>query len=353
VKLSALALAPVALLLVAGGAVAAPRDRRWWLDLAVAAAVGALALWVGLVLLYRGDPTLTLLRLGVWRTVLHAEGGHPEAAYLLGRTSPDGWWYFYPAAFLFKTPVALQALLAVGALALAGALRHAGAVPAWRRLAAWRGRGPALGALVFGGVLARSGLASGFRYALPLLPLLVILGAAGLARVWSRRGPWARGGLLTLATLQLVSVATTYPHLLAYTSLWAGGRDGAHRVLVDSSIDWGQGLLALRDFMAEEGVTRVRLSYFGSAMPEAYGIDYVPLPSFFRLEGGSPGAPPPRFTVISATTLHGLYLQGHDPFAPYRVRTPHRVLGHTLFVYDDSEATASAETATGDGPVDP
>ena len=123
--------------------------------------------------------------------------------------------------------------------------------------------------------------------------------------------------------------------------MWAGGRDRAHRVLVDSSLDWGQGLLELRGFMAREGVERVRLSYFGSAMPEAYGIDYVPLPSFFRLEGGTPSASPPRFTVISATTLHGLYLQGHDPFAAYRGRTPDRVLGHTMFVYDDGERDAS------------
>ncbi len=350
VKLSALALAPVALLLMAAEAAGRSRDRGWWRDLAVSAGVGAAALWVALVVIYRGDPTLTLLRLAFWRTVLHAEAGHPGAAYLLGHTSPSGWWFFFPAAFFFKTPAAFQALLVVGAAGLIGALPRGGARVRWRRLTGWRGRAPLLGAVVFGVFLMRSHLDSGFRYALPVLPLLAVLGAAGLARVWAR-GRGARVLVSTLLVLQAASVATAYPHFLAYTSVWAGGRDRADRVLLDSSIDWGQGLLELRRFMKDEGVERVRLSYFGSAMPEAYGIDYVPLPSFFRLDGGATGGPPPRFTVISATTLHGLYLQGHDPFAAYRSRTPYRVLGHTLFVFDDGEGTPPRTPITQAAPA--
>jgi 4-amino-4-deoxy-L-arabinose transferase-like glycosyltransferase len=179
-----------------------------------------------------------------------------------------------------------------------------------------------------------SHLDSGFRYALPVLPLLAILGAAGIARLWAR-GRRVRGTVAVLLACQVAAVGVAYPRLLAFASVWAGDRDRAYPALLDSSVDWGQGLLDLRRFMAEEGVARVSLSYFGSAMPEAYGIDYAPLPSFFRLEGGSDRGPAPRFTVLSATTLHGLYLQGHDPFASYRSRQPYKVLGHILFIYDD------------------
>ncbi|MCG6989392.1 MAG: hypothetical protein LJF06_14615 [Gemmatimonadetes bacterium] len=349
VKLSALALLPVGVLLVAMEATTRRRDRGWWIDLGVSVVMGLLAAWATLMLLYRGDPTLTYFRLAFWRTVLHTEAGHPGAAYLLGHTSHTGWWYFYPVVFLFKTPAAFQVLLLVGAAALLGALRAKGDVPAmWRSAVRWRGRGPVVGALVFGAFLMASHLDIGFRYALPVLPLLAVLTAAGLARLW-RRGRRERAVIAVLLGLQVVSVATAYPDLLAYTSVWAGGRDRAHRVLVDSSLDWGQGLLELRRFMKDEGVKRVRLSYFGSAIPAAYGIDYVPLPSFFRLEGGDTGGPPPRFTVISATTLHGLYLQGHDPFASYRSRTPYRVLGHTMLVYDDGTGASGAPGAADPG----
>ena len=175
---------------------------------------------------------------------------------------------------------------------------------------------------MFGAFLARSSLNAGFRYALPVLPLLAVVGAVVWARRWSN--PRVRASVLALVLLQALSTLSVYPHFLAYTSLWAGGRDEGHRAVAD--LDWGQGLLE-----------RVALSYFGSAPPEAYGIEYVALPSFFRLRGGvtpEPGSAP-RFTVISVTNLKGLYLQGRDPFAPYRQREPYRILGHTLAVFEE------------------
>jgi len=334
-KLSALALGPVAVLLLAAEVVARRADRGWWRDLAVSTGIGLVAMYVAMVLLYRGDPTLTLFRFNFWRTVLHASGGYEVPAYLLGAMSATGWWYYFPAAFLFKTPVAFQGILGL-----------AGASLGWRwvsegrplaRLLGWRGRGAALGALVFGAFLMRSELNAGFRYALPALPLLAVVGALGAAHVWRTWDRFGRIVVPLLIALQAASVLSVYPHFLAYSSLWAGGRDEAHRVLVDSNLDWGQELLELRRFMEREGVPSVRLSYFGSAPPDAYGIEYVALPSFFRLDylrtGNAETAP--RFTVISATNLHGVYLQGRDPFAAYRERQPYAILGHSLFVYDE------------------
>jgi hypothetical protein len=168
-----------------------------------------------------------------------------------------------------------------------------------------------------------------------------VLTAVGFARPWGccvRARATILGGLLVL---QVASVATAYPHLLSYTSVWAGERDGAYRSLADSNVDWGQALLELRAFMQRESVASVRLSYFGSALPEAYGIEYVALPSFFRLtRPRTPGAEAePRFTAISATNLLALYLQGRDTFAAYRERTPYAVLGRSIVVFDERSGT--------------
>lgn len=334
-KLSALALLPAAGLLFLAELSGRRDDREWLRNLGVASVVGGLALYVALVALYRGDPTLTLLRFNFWRTVLHTTGGHEAPAYLLGDVSAGGWWYYFPVAFLFKTPAAFQALLIVAGGTLVQAARAGEG--AGQRLLAWKGRGALIGASVFGAFLLRSDLNAGFRYALPVLPLLAVLAAAGLVRPWPCCARAKTVVLTGLFALQALSVLTAYPHLLAYSSVWVGGRDQAYRAVADSNVDWGQGLLDLRDFMEEEGVASVRLSYFGSTPPEAYGIEYVALPSFFRLTAErTPGAEPsPRFTVISANNLLGLYLQGRDPFAPYRDREPDTVLGHALFVYDE------------------
>lgn len=337
VKLSAVALAPVAVGLLAMEGWRQRGTAGWRRDVLLVGGVGMLTAYVSMVLLYRGDPTLTLFRFNFFTTVFHASKGHIAPAYLLGRTSETGFWYFFPLALIFKTPVGFQALLG-GALVAGWAALTGRSHPPGRRLDAvvgWRGRSALLATLVFGGFLIRSSLNVGFRYALPVLPLLAVVAAALLARQTQRR--LVRWGVPVLLMAQAASTLSIHPDYLAYSSMWAGGRDAAHRVLVDSSLDWGQGLLELRDFMDAEGVEQVALSYFGSAPPEAYGIVYTPLPSFFRLEGGEDSAqrPAPRFTVISATHLHGLYLGGADPFASYRDRVPYRVLGHHLFVFDE------------------
>ena len=130
-----------------------------------------------------------------------------------------------------------------------------------------------------------------------------------------------------------------YPNFLAYISEYGPGRDRGSEVLIDSSLDWGQGLLQLRDYMRAHGIDRVYLSYFGSALPDGYGIDYVPLTSVFGLPRSSlsrPGQRNPQYVVISATNLQGSYFTG-DPFARFRQIQPDAVVAHTMYVYHIQE----------------
>ena len=126
------------------------------------------------------------------------------------------------------------------------------------------------------------------------------------------------------------STLSQYPWFLSYVSEYARGRP-LYETLVDSNTDWGQGLLALRRFMRERGVDEVGLGYFGSAPPEAYGISYVPMPSFFPLLGGHPGHP--RYLAVSATLLTGIGVDG-DPYARLRAAQPAAVVGGSLYVFD-------------------
>ncbi len=137
-----------------------------------------------------------------------------------------------------------------------------------------------------------------------------------------------------LVIADAASALASYPYFLPYVSEYVRGRP-INEVLVDSSTDWGQGLVALNRFMHERGTGPVYLGYMGSAVPEGYGIDYVAAPSYFPLRGGVPraGDPPPRFIAISATALDGIYMTS-DPYAAYRSRKPVAVLAGTLFVFE-------------------
>ena len=335
VKFSAVAIAPAAALLLGAEALVRPGDRRWRERVLRATAIGGLSAYLLLVAIYRGDFSLAEMVRGLGLMLHHVTTGHDAApAYLLGHTSPRGWWYFFPVAFVFKTPAALHLLMLTALFGIARRSTQPGGTTGWRQRVQSPLRAPVVGSVVFGGSLLASGLDIGFRYALPLLPLLCVLVGVGLGRLWQGLRLRGRAGVVALCTWYVVSSLSYYPHFLAYLSEYWPWPDAGYRVLVDSSLDWGQGLLEVRNFMRKNGIPRVYLSYFGSALPEGYGIDYVALPSFFKLppHGVQPGESPPELAIISATNLAGVYLEG-DPFARLRDEPPLAVLGHTMYVY--------------------
>jgi hypothetical protein len=325
IKLSAVAVLPAAVLLFAMEAHKSAREPGWWGRAGVAVGTATIVFVTGLLIINRGD-IATLIwsyaRLGVQTTV-----GSGQGAYLFGERSSIGWWYFFPAVFPFKTPVAFQAL---GMLALVGAVlrlrgpethgdtRHAPA------------RALVTGLAVFTVTLLMSTLNLGFRYALPALVLFAILVAVGVVRVWSQNRIAMKALITVLMLANVGSVLSVYPFFLSYASEWAP-RGRADRVFVDSSLDWGQGLIALRKFQQEHKTGPVYLAFHGSALPAGYGIEYVAWPSSLSLPPNIVAASP-RFAVISATLLRGLKVAG-DPYAEYRARNPDYILAGSLFVY--------------------
>jgi hypothetical protein len=132
-----------------------------------------------------------------------------------------------------------------------------------------------------------------------------------------RVGPLSRWAIVLGALLawHAVEAIRAAPDFLAYFNELVGGPAKGYRHLVDSSLDWGQDLPALKEWLDREGRqganhVPVYLSYFGNARPEYYGIDAISLPGFPDL---TPRRRPPRLTggvyCISATTLNAVYLQ--------------------------------------------
>jgi 4-amino-4-deoxy-L-arabinose transferase-like glycosyltransferase len=317
IKFSAGALLPVGLVLLAVEAIAEKRDRRWWKRIALAAGAAVFAGYLVLLSIYRFDDlTLSEMRYGIGFIAQHVSSGHGVPMYLLGRASTSGFWYFYPVAFFIKTPAALHILLV---LAIAGAIlgKHA----PWRELMRSPLRAPVAGAGVFLIFLLTSRLTIGFRYALPAMPLILILIAAGVHRLTKIYGHPVRVLAAALVLWYSVSALSWYPNYLAFTSEYRK-RDEGHEALLDSSLDWGQGLIQLREWMRDNNVPRVYLAYMGSALPG------FPLPE----QRPFPGETEPSYGVVSATMLHGIYLIG-DPYRNLRRTKPHAVIGHTMFVF--------------------
>jgi len=280
---------------------------------------------------------------------------HSEArpSFLLGRRSDHGFWYFFPVTFALKTPLALIALLALGLLVRASpAVPRAGPF-VWVPVA------------VFALLTLTRGINIGHRHLLPAYPFLFVLAARSAAWAAERMRAGARLPAAAVALLSAWMVAGTvriHPHYLAYFNEAAGGPAMGYRRLVDSSLDWGQDLIRLREWAEGHGVAELKLSYFGTALPEYYGVPAQLLPGYMP--------PVPRRTVreihrgdivaVSATNLQGVYLEKESQPLMEKLRglTPLAEVGYSILVYRvDFDWTippaGSAEAGSSDLPAEP
>ncbi len=275
-------------------------------------------------------------------------------SFLLGEVSQSGWWYYFPVAFLLKTPLPTLALLIWASVrVLRGRWPKAGE-PIIRHIDWAVLLVPPAGYFIFS---LTTDINIGYRHLLPILPFLYVFAGVAIAgRPWrtgSSLSPRAHGGQsdvvwgkALLALLVTCLGATTlwiYPHFLAYFNLIAGGPDNGWRSLVDSNLDWGQDLAALADWQRETRTGPVYLSYFGEARPDYYGLDYKGLDSFPprllnpEADPFYPTQPAPGTYAISATNLQGVLFEDHDQFSWFRDREPITRIGHSIFVYEVEE----------------
>ena len=248
-----------------------------------------------------------------------------RAAFLNGQFSTTGWWWYFPYAFAVKTtiPAMIAGVLAIAAFVRRPSL-YAG-TPLFALIA------------VYGLFALGTNLNIGHRHLLPVYPALCIL--AGWAALWieplfrrapapeahgtrGRRKPKTRPGPTTRPSTVTMGIATVgllawhagesiaiRPHYLAYFNQLAGGPSQGYKHLADSSLDWGQDLPALKQWLDREGLqqpgaSRVYLSYFGTARPEHYGISATRLAGF--IDRRPPQAPEPLgggVYCVSATVL--------------------------------------------------
>jgi hypothetical protein len=246
-------------------------------------------------------------------------------AFLLGRHSSGGWWYYFPVAFLIKTPIAVLTLFLFGGAILLSR-RHR--MPAGTAGCLVVPMALYLGAAMF------SGINIGLRHILPIYPFVLVIAGIGVKALLDRRG-LARAVVAAVVVLAATEYASAYPSSLTFFNHFVGGPANGFRYLADSNLGWGQNLKTLKRWMDSHGVTHVNLAYFGQADPAYYGIDYTTLPgmSFGIEQVARPRLP--GYVAISTTVLSGVYLA--PPwrlfYTPFHERTPAAVIGNSIRVY--------------------
>ncbi len=178
-----------------------------------------------------------------WGTYRTETGKGFGSMYLLGRLREIGGFKgYYFLAFLFKVPLATQALILIALVLYSRRWQEYNF--SWDE--AFLIVPVAFLAIYFNFFFK---LQIGLRHFLVVLPLLHVFCGSLL-----KQGLATRRRLVTVAILlsyQLVSILSYFPHYIPYFNELVWDRKRAYRILADSNIDWGQDRLYLERYLKE------------------------------------------------------------------------------------------------------
>jgi hypothetical protein len=236
-----------------------------------------------------------------------------RAAWFLGKIYPKGGIKaYYPVAIALKWPAILLALFFASLLL---GVRKTCRAPGDLLITCLFG-------LVFLAFVLQSRFAIGERHILPLYPFALLI-AGG---IWEHARKHRLGMAVVILALCLNAAdALRYaPDYLAYFNVFVKP-ENSWRLLTDSNLDWGQGLLALRNYEQQHPGETLHLAYFGSVDPTLYGVRAVPLPPGQTVDGK---------VVAGASCLSGQVLDDSNGYRwlwPYQ---PRQVLDHAMWMFD-------------------
>lgn len=263
----------------------------------------------------------------------HYDLGHPTFA--VGRLSRTGWWWYFPLAFLIKTPLPFLILLtSIGIWLIAQFIRPGKIGSVWLQHASlW------IFPAFYGAASLFSSVNIGYRHLLPVLPFFAIAVGIAISRFREHMNrtflpiPWLDVALFTLLLWQAVGTLRVVPHPLTFFNEGVGGPTNGYRYLVDSNLDWGQNLWDLKQWMEQHNESYVNYAHYSPARLQAYGIEGTYLPPDPKSGSLIPWAPSPGLYAIGATVLQGPYAPDANTYTWFRSRTPVARLGHALFIY--------------------
>jgi hypothetical protein len=283
------------------------------------ASLGIFAIGLGVIAIaYGPNAGLWLYQQGVNAIYKHHQGVYEY--FLLGNYSLYGWWHYYFVAFAIKSTLPFLLLLVCSVVLLS---RQQVTLDLYFLI---------LPVLTMFMVSMFDATNIGLRRILPVYPLLFIFCGSLIQVNWYPY--WLRGMVGFLCLWQVFTALKIYPDYLAYFNELVGGPDQGIFYLDDSNIDWGQDLKRLKEFMAEEKITRIKIDYFGTYRPEAYGIQYEPMTPLDMLQ--------PEKGIYYAISAHNLQRKDLIRFPAINATLrydwlgkyiPLKKIGYSIYIY--------------------
>lgn len=243
--------------------------------------------------------------------------------YLMGELSKQGWWYFLLVAWLVKTPVPTLLILGTAlVLFICGRRRN------------WLEEAFVLApAIIYFAAYSAGASNLGIRYLIPCFPFFFIFSA--------RAASWAAGRAVVALLACLLwlgwEFAAIWPDHLSYFNQLAGGPNRGTEWLDDSNVDWGQGLIQLREYLKRKPVEEYWFCYFGSGVPGYYGVQQKPIADTGLMK-------PEGMLILSAHCVARmravLWRQFGTSSENWMLhKAPRDIVGHAYYIYDFSPSS--------------
>lgn len=275
---------------------------------------------------FEGNPITRALGhylLGVMLVFARVAGGN--ATYMMGQMSDKSISWYFPVAWLIKTPLTIIILLFWSFLTLIF-FRNKHKEDSWQN---WLVLTPVI---VYWAFTLKGSLDIGIRHLMPTIPFVIIFIAKSMKRyILAEKMTKQAYVIAFLVIFMIVEVISYFPQYISYFNVLIP-RNKRHQYLIDSSLDWGQDLLRLRDYVNDNDIKTVKVDYFGGSVPPYY------IPQ--SVEWHSSYGPTTGWMAVSAT-----YFQSSKLYGPKESKwdyewlekfEPETIIGGSILVYNIS-----------------
>lgn len=277
--------------------------------------------------------------LGIIMVVARVAGGN--ATYIMGHLSEKSISWFFPVAYLIKTPVPIL-LMFLWAIVSLAVFRSKNKKDAWENALILTP------IIVYWAFTLKGSLNIGIRHLLPTIPFVIMFIAKNFYRYLGKNAilSWQTIWIAILVVWYVLGVIWYYPQYIAYFNFFIN-RDHRYQYLVDSSLDWGQDMYRLRDYINENNIDSIKIDYFGGSVPKYYIPQYN--------EWHSAYGPTTGWIAVSAT-----YYQSSKLYGPKEGTwsyewldnfEPEAIIGGSILVYNISLEDLAEHQPTSSYPI--
>lgn len=231
--------------------------------------------------------------LGIMLVIGRVEGGN--ATFILGQLSDKGISWYFPVAWLIKTPIPIL-ILFFWSIISAIVFRTKNKRDLWEN---WLILTPIV---VYWAFTLKGSLNIGIRHLLPTVPFVLLFIGKQMHRYLEKPFWTTQSIVIFLLSLWLVvDTVLYYPQYIAYFNNFVPKAE-RYKYMTDSSLDWGQDLLRLKDYVDNNNIDSIKVDYFGGSVPDYY------IPQ--SVEWHSSYGPTTGWLAISATYYQSSKLYG-------------------------------------------